>query len=177
MTASYYHSQDISSIHSTRKFPGFQLPYVDIVHQTEPQLFDELPVELLTEDHLILRNWDKVGDRMLVANILPVSRNARLVASVLLWHGWSSYPTREWLCELGDISDYSVITRGITELEKAGFVTKRKRVQPGRGLYTNQVTFDGRAVCRRIVEKDFPIFGQLASDCPISFCRRGREPQ
>ena len=126
---------------------GVQLPQVDVVHQTRPGLFDYLPPECITDAHRALDAWPHAGDRMLVSYRLPVSRTAQAVAGALLWHGWSSYPSRERLSAMTGIAGLGNISRAQKELEEAGIIVRRKRVKSGRGYAGNTIVFNGRLVC------------------------------
>ena len=179
MTALSYHADGFSSIETgpeTGENPaGVQLPQADVVHQTAPGLFDTLPEEFLTEAHRALQNWRYAGDRMLVALALPVSGNAKAIAGALLWHGWSSFPSRERLSEFTGDTALPNITRGINELEKAGIVSRRKRLKSGRGYAGNTITFDGFVVCEILVKCPNPNLAALARE--ILDCERASPGQ
>ena len=131
--------------------PGFQLAEPDIVHQTRPGLFDEMPSHLLTDAHRTLEAWPHAGDRMMLPPLLPVSLQAQRVASGLLWHGWSSIPSRERLSAFTQISDLSNISKALTELQNAGILSKRPRTDSGRGYAGNRYTFCGLVICQFLV--------------------------
>ena len=181
MTASSYHLDSFSSTElgpePGENLAGVQLPQADLVHQTAPGLFDQLPESSLTDAHRALQNWPLVGDRMLVALALPVSGNAKAVAGALLWHGWSSFPSRERLSALTGDTALPNITRGINELEKAGIVSRRKRLKRGRGYAGNTITFDGLVVCEILVKCPNPNLAALAQeilDCERDSLGQGR---
>ena len=131
--------------------PGFQLAEPDIVHQTRPGLFDEMPSHLLTDAHRTLEAWPHAGDRMMLPPLLPVSLQAQRVASGLLWHGWSSIPSRERLSAFTQIADLSNISKALKELENAGILSKRQRTDSGRGYAGNRYTFCGLVICQFLV--------------------------
>ena len=132
--------------------PGFQLADPEIVHQSRPGLFDEIPRHLLNDAHCILDAWPHAGDRMMLAPLLPVSLQAQRVANALLWHGWSSFPSRESISAFSKISDLSNISKGLKELEKAGVMSKRQRTDSGRGYAGNRYTFRGLVVCQFLAD-------------------------
>ena len=128
-----------------------QLPQADVVHHTRPGLFDELPRELLTDAHRTLEAWPHAGDRMMLAPLLPVSLQAQRVAFALLWHGWSSIPSRDRLCDFTQIANVSNISKAIKELEVSGIMSRRQRTDSGRGYTGNRYTFRGLVVCQYLV--------------------------
>ena len=130
---------------------GVQLPQADVVHHTRPGLFDELPRELLTDAHRTLEAWPHAGDRMMLAPLLPVSLQAQRVAFALLWHGWSSIPSRDRLCDFTQIANVSNISKAIKELEVSGIMSRRQRTDSGRGYTGNRYTFRGLVVCQYLV--------------------------
>ena len=156
MTESSYHVAHSPSIVSTASFPGFQLPQADIVADTEPALFEEVPDSYLTPAHLTLRNWPYAGDRMMVAYLLPVSPPAQKVATILLWHGWGSYPSRERIARMAGIPALNNVSRALKELEDADSLYRRRRVESGRGFVGNFYLFNGLAVCQAIVLQGHP---------------------
>ena len=153
MTAKYYHEgQDLSrpaAPESGGKPPGFQLVHPDIAGVTRPDLFDDLPAESLTEDHLLIRNASG-RDRMLIVNQMRVPLSARLVANTLLYHGWAGSPSREVLGQLSGIKGYQNVARAVSALERAGILVRRRIVLPGRGYAGNSLVFSGFEVCRPV---------------------------
>ena len=143
---------------------GVQLPQADVVHQTRPGLFDTLPSDILIDAHRVLENWPHAGDRMMLAPLLPVSLQAQRVASALLWHGWSSIPSRERVSAFTSIRDLSNISKGFNELEKAGILSKRQRTDTGRGYTGNRYTFCGLVICQYLVECCHPPLAQVARE-------------
>ena len=86
-----FRSEYVSDENSARNgadSSGFQLPEADIVHQTVPGLFDDLPASSLTDSHLAPAGCSD-GDRMMVSSYLPPAPLARVVASALLRNGGS----------------------------------------------------------------------------------------
>ena len=138
--------------------PGFQLPHPEIAHQARFSLFEGMPPELITGAHRALDAWGHAGDRMLVAQKMPVPPAARSVAAVYLYHGWVSYPGRSRLAEFTGMKPRN-ITRALDELEGVGFIDRRTRTIPGRGQSSSIVAFNGLAVCQIIVTQTFsPLF-------------------
>ena len=138
--------------------PGFQLPHPEIAHQARFSLFQGMPPELITDAHRALDAWGHAGDRMLVAQKMPVPPAARSVAAVYLYHGWVSYPGRDRLAEFTGMKPRN-ITRALDELEGVGFIDRRTRTIPGRGQSSSIVAFNGLAVCQIIVTQTFsPLF-------------------
>ena len=157
---------------SGRRGDGVQLPQVDVVHETAPWLFDGIPTSELIDECVQLDCWRFAGDRMLFGLGLPVSGAARQVAAVLLWYGWSSFPSRETLSKRTGFNA-SNVTRGTRELERDGFLVRRTRTTSGRGLQGNFYVFDGMAVCRELVRQEHPTLGELAGVILAHFEGRG----
>ena len=132
---------------------GVQLPQADIAKATQPGLFDDLPESAFTVDHKILVNA-RPADRMLLCLGLDVSASAVKVAVALAYHGWTSWPSRETLCRLTNLKSPHV-TRATNELEKAGFIARRRRYHTG-GNVGIQYTFNGLALAKATVEQEHP---------------------
>ena len=179
MTASSYHLDSFSSTElgpePGENLAGVQLPQADLVHQTAPGLFDTLPEEFLTDAHRALQNWPHAGDRMLLALHLPVSQLGQRVALALLWHGWSSIPSRERISEFTEIADVSNVTKGVNDLVKAGVLFKRQRTATGRGYVGNRLTFNGLVICKILVESNHPTMAAVAQEVLDAHARLGAE--
>ena len=76
------------------------------------------------------------------------------VAVALAYHGWTSWPSRETLCRLTNLKSPHV-TRATNELEKAGFVTRRRRYHTG-GNVGIQYTFNGLAMAEATIHQEHP---------------------
>ena len=49
-----------------------------------------------------------------------------------VWHGWSSFPSRETICQRSGIADPGNVTRAVNELVSKGFLARRKRTSSRR---------------------------------------------
>ena len=132
---------------------GVQLPQADIAKATQPGLFDDLPDSAFTVDHQLLINA-RPADRMLLCLAMDVSASAVKVAVALAYHGWTSWPSRETLCRLTNLKSPHV-TRATNELEKAGFVARRRRYHTG-GNVGIQYTFNGLALAEATIHQEHP---------------------
>ena len=133
--------------------PGVQLVHADVAKATQPGLFDNLPDSAFTVDHQLLINA-RPADRMLLCLAMDVSASAVKVAVALAYHGWTSWPSRETLCRLTNLKSPHV-TRATNELEKAGFVARRRRYHTG-GNVGIQYTFKGLALAEATIHQDHP---------------------
>ena len=138
---------------SPESSPGVQLVHADVAKATQPGLFDNLPDSAFTVDHLIIINA-RPADRMLLCLALDVSASAVKVAVALAYHGWNSWPSRETLCRLTNLKSPHV-TRATNELEKAGFVARRRRYHTG-GNVGIQYTFNGLALAEATIHQEHP---------------------
>ena len=133
--------------------PGVQLVQADVAKATQPGLFDNLPDSAFTVDHNLLIGA-RPADRMLLCLALDVSASAVKVAVALAYHGWTSWPSRETLCRLTNLKSPHV-TRATNELEKAGFVVRRRRYHTG-GNVGIQYTFNGMALAEATAHQEHP---------------------
>ena len=133
--------------------PGVQLVQADVAKATQPGLFDNLPDSAFTVDHNLLIGA-RPADRMLLCLALDVSASAVKVAVALAYHGWTSWPSRETLCRLTNLKSPHV-TRATNELEKAGFVVRRRRYHTG-GNVGIQYTFNGLALAEATAHQEHP---------------------
>ena len=133
--------------------PGVQLVHADVAKATQPGLFDNLPDSAFTVDHQLLINA-RPADRMLLCLAMDVSASAVKVAVALAYHGWTSWPSRETLCRLTNLKSPHV-TRATNELEKAGFVARRRRYHTG-GNVGIQYTFNGLALAEATIHQEHP---------------------
>ena len=133
--------------------PGVQLVHADVAQATQPGLFDNLPDSAFTVDHQLLINA-RPADRMLLCLAMDVSASAVKVAVALAYHGWTSWPSRETLCRLTNLKSPHV-TRATNELEKAGFVARRRRYHTG-GNVGIQYTFNGLALAEATIHQEHP---------------------
>ena len=196
-TQSYHESQLLSRAsapESQAAMPGFQLPQAELVHETAPHLFDDIPREYLTEDHLFIRDWSDSGDRMILADFMPVEARAQRVARILLWQGWASAPSRSFLERMARLPGGSNVSHAVTSLVNTGILIRRQRNLQGQGYRGNMLVFSGIAVCRLLVEMQHPTMGAAArrvlehhcllvpegtdvgSEDPSSRARAGRAP-
>ena len=129
---------------------GFQLAEPSLAQFTEPGLFDDLPVGSLTGAHRALSDCP-AADRMLIAGVLPVPATSKVVASVLLRHGWRCGLSRESICALAGLEHVAQVTRAINALASEGLVRRRKLTSSGLGFQGYEYVFDGLTVCRVLV--------------------------
>ena len=148
MTVSSYHPGQTAD-----NSPGVQLPQADVAKATQPGLFEDLPESAFTVDHRLLINA-RPADRMLLCLALPVSNAAKIVAAAIAYHGWSSWPSRETLCQLTDMKSPNV-SRATKELQEAGIIARRRRYHSG-GNVGIQYTFNGLALAKATVEQEHP---------------------
>ena len=148
MTVSSYHPGPTAD-----NSPGVQLPQADVAKATQPGLFEDLPESAFTVDHRVLINA-RPADRMLLCLALPLSNAAKIVAAAIAYHGWSSWPSRETLCQLTDMKSPNV-SRATKELQGAGIIARRRRYHSG-GNVGIQYTFNGLALAKATVEQDHP---------------------
>ena len=85
---------------------------------------------------------------------MDVSASAVKVAVALAYHGWTSWPSRETLCRLTNLKSPHV-TRATNELEKAGFIARRRRYHTG-GNVGIQYTFNGLALAEATIHQEHP---------------------
>ena len=160
MTSQYYHDTEVGSRitgHSYTDFQsGFQLAHPDVAHSTEPNLFDDVPSDLLTEDHLLIRDSATEGDRMMLTALMPVSAAAQRVAMAILRYGWAGSPSREVLGALANVKGYQNVARAVSGLVQAGLINRRDMVSSTRGYSGNMLVFSGVSVCRLLVEQGHP---------------------
>ena len=130
-----------------------QLVHADVAKATQPGLFDNLPESAFTVDHRLIINA-RPADRMLLCLALDVSASAVKVAVALAYHGWTSWPSRETLCRLTNLKSPHV-TRATNELEKAGFIARRRRYHTG-GNVGIQYTFNGLALAEATIHQEHP---------------------
>ena len=148
MTLSSYHPGPTAD-----NSPGVQLPQADVAKATQPGLFEDLPESAFTVDHRLLINA-RPADRMLLCLALPLSNAAKIVAAAIAYHGWSSWPSRETLCQLTDMKSPNV-SRATKELQEAGIIARRRRYHSG-GNVGIQYTFNGLALAKATVEQEHP---------------------
>ena len=148
MTVSSYHPGPTAD-----NSPDVQLPQADVAKATQPGLFEDLPESAFTVDHRLLINA-RPADRMLLCLALPISNAAKIVAAAIAYHGWSSWPSRETLCQLTDMKSPNV-SRATKELQEAGIIARRRRYHSG-GNVGIQYTFNGLALAKATVEQEHP---------------------
>jgi len=157
VTSQYYHDTEVDSRVPGHSSPdlqsGFQLVHPDLAHSTEPNLFDDVPSDLLTDDHVLIRDSATEGDRMMLTALMPVSAAAQRVAMAILRYGWSGAPSREALGSVANVKGYQNVARAVSALVQAGLLNRRDMVNSPRGYSGNMLVFSGVAVCRLLVEQ------------------------
>ena len=121
---------------------GVQLPAADLVHNTQPGLWDGVDLEAFGAERAALISNYRPADRMMLALGLDVSSTAKVLAALVAYHGWLSWPSRDRLAELSGISK-SHLSEASKELVTAGVWAVTKTRKDRKWKY--QYAFRGQA--------------------------------
>lgn len=124
--------------------PGFQLPQADIAQATQPSLWDGVDLAAFGVERAETIAGYKWADRMLLTlSLVEVSATARIIATIVAWHGWVAYVSLDRLAQLSRL-DKGNVSRAIRELNQAGIWRTSKTRKRNRTV--TQYAFSGMAI-------------------------------